>query len=184
MWYGNVIREKFQVQFQYTDWYSSDSDPTLGERRWQDIFGLTRTLSSRQADSINVLWSSGSSGSARSPFVNIVNSLKLLYNLYNPPYCLSVWSFSNCKMTLILSLGLHDRFGLKVEFYQFPFLLNCKRHPQWISLKLHQKKFLTYIYDVWKENRIQISRCRIRVKWFCGTFFGTHCKFAYPNISY
>lgn len=97
---------------------------------------------------LTIHWSADSTNSSRSLlFVNIVNSSLNLKLVCNPTYCLSAWSFSNCKITLISSLSLHDRFNPKVIFHQFPFLLECKRHLHWIclNLKLHQKKFPTHI---------------------------------------
>ena len=84
-------------------------------------------------------------------FVKIAKSSISLKLLYNPPYYLSIWGFSNCKMTMMSSLGLYGRFGLKVEFHQFPFFLDCYQHLPWIDFKLHQKKFLTYSFHIWKH---------------------------------
>ena len=137
---------QLQVQFQYRDCTHPAQTKLVGAT----LRGLFWSSSCRHADSVNVHWNSGSSGLSRSPFVNTVNSSISLKLLYNPPYYLSVWSFSKCKMVLI-SLALYNLFSLKIEFHQFPFLLDCKGHLQWISLKLHQKKFLTYIFDVRKK---------------------------------
>ena len=164
----NVISKKFQIQSQYTDCTHSTQTQLLGASSTRFFW----TLNNRQTNSFNVLFSFGSSGSARSPFINMMNS----NNLYNPSYCLSVWSFSNCKISLILSLGLNNRFGLKVKFHQFSFLLNIKRHLHCISLILHQEKFITYIYYVWKKkkkNRILISCYKIWVNDFVALFWFT-----------
>ena len=99
-------------------------DSTLGSV----VSKIFWTLNRSQMNSFNVLLSSGSSGMARSTFINFMNSSFSLKLLYNPPH-------------------LNNQFGLKVKFHQFFFfLLNIKRHIHWISLTLHQKKFLTYIY--------------------------------------
>ena len=60
------------------------------------------TLNSSQMNSFNVLLSSGSSGMARSTFINFMNSSFSLKLLYNPPH-------------------LNNQFGLKVKFHQFFF---------------------------------------------------------------
>ena len=142
----NVISKKFQIQSQYTDCTHSTQTQLLGASSTRFFW----TLNNRQANSFNVLFSFGSSGSARSPFINMMNS----NNLYNPSYCLSVWSFSNCKISLILSLGLNNRFGLKVKFHQFSFLLNIKRHLHCISLILHRRS-LSHIFIMSEKKKKQ-----------------------------
>ena len=122
----DVIQEKLQVQFQHRDCAHPYQTQLLGASSKEFIW----TSSSRHADIVNVLWNSGSSGSSRYPFVNIVNSsinLKLLYNL---PCYLSIWSLSNCKMALIMSLDLNNSCSIKVEFHQFPFLIDFNGHLQ------------------------------------------------------
>ena len=118
----NVIREMFQVQFQYTDYAQLAQTQLLGlSSTWRFW-----TWNSRQAESINVLYS--------------YISLTLFHN--------PVWSLSNCKMTWILSLSLFDRFGLRVEFHQFFLLLDSNRHLHRISLVLCLH---AYIFYVWKK---------------------------------
>ena len=85
--------------------------------------------------------------SARSPFFNIMNSSFSL----NRAYCLSVRSFTNCKMSLILLLGLDNRYLLKVKSHQFSILHNIKHNLHWISLTLHQKKLFPNTYYAWKK---------------------------------
>lgn len=89
-------------------------------------------------------------------------------SLQYPPCCLSVWRFPNCKMCLILSLGLNNRFGLKLKL-QFSFMPNIKQYLHWISLTLHQKKFLRYMSERKKE--FLVSHYRIGVPMILWHFF-------------
>ena len=148
--------------------------PNSWEHRRQDFFGLW-TADWRTTSMFT-------SGSARSPFVNIMNSSLVFKLLYSPPYCFSVWCGFNWEMMLILSLGFHNWFGLKVKFHHFSLLLNCKRHLNRISLRFCEIKFFTYTLKSEKEKTILISCCNITVKWFCGTFFGTHCITPWINV--
>ena len=104
MWYGKSLKSSFTLRTVLIQ-----LRPNSWECRQQDFFGFW-TADKRSA---SILLSSGTSGSARSSFINIMNSSFSLKLLYNPPYCLSVSNFSNCKMYLILSLGFNNRFGLK-----------------------------------------------------------------------
>ena len=155
-----VIWDKFQVQFQYTDCAHPTQTQLLGASSTR-FFG---TLNGRLADNLDVLLRSCTSGSARSPFVNIMNSSLVFKLLYSPPYGFSVWCGFNREMTLILSLGFHNCFGLKVKFHHFSLLLNCKRHLNRISLRFCEIKFFTYTLKSEKEKTILIGCCNITVK--------------------
>ena len=143
----NVIWKKFQIQFQYTNCGQVHLAQTHLSRVSQTIF--FQTLNSKETNSFDVLLSSVSSGSARSPFFNIMNSSFSL----NRAYCLSVRSFTNCKMSLILLLGLDNRYLLKVKSHQFSILHNIKHNLHWISLTLHQKKLFPNTYYAWKKKQ-------------------------------
>ena len=124
----------------------------------------------RATDNISALLSFDVSSSTRSSFVQIINSSISLKYLYNPPHSLSVRSWFHAKITLICSLSFYNRFGIKVEIYQFFSFLISTLHTQWIALKLHQQKFLAWVYNTCKNEIIQVIHNRLRANFYCGIF--------------
>ena len=183
----NVIREKFHFQLQQMVMFIRPR-PNSWQHRWQTFFGLW--AADMQTASVSIRWSADSSNLSRSLFVNIVKSSLNLKLVCNPTYCLSAWSFSNCKMTLISSLSLHDRFNPKVIFHQFPFLLEYKRHLHWICLKLHQKKLPTHILKKGTEfnqiilHHIFVTQDIIAEQFSVkqGGYGNKNCKFYIPTV--
>ena len=82
------------------------------------------------------------------------------------------WIFSSSKMALILSFGFDNQFGLKVKFNQLLFWSHFKRQFDGMSLKLHQKKFLPYIFHIYKRKQNSIWLFESKVKRIFVTFLG------------